>query len=392
MAESSSKRPTPRKPTRRKDAKASKATKKAAVKKPVAKPAAAKKPSIKSVSAKKTATARFEGAQGASSKPQPSIPRPSASSLNPRKALARKKAEKQDQKSVVNQPRERRERYQREKTIKLVVRIVIGVFALAFVALIVYLVLRNSSTFEITKVEFEPTEHVAVEDVENLAHVSAGSTLLNVDTASIEQSLKKNPWVASASFELEFPNTLRVIITEQKVDALVLMSSGTVAWYLGENGAWIEPVMVSAAEGQSVNDAALAIAQSLGCLLITDVPATIEPEAGAAATDSSLKAVQEFRAGFSDKFASKIVCFRAPSDENVSCVLDNGVEVSLGSPDDISQKEKIVESFLEQHQGSVVLINVRIPSSPAFREIDSENVQGGDTISGEQTDAKQSDS
>ena len=386
MAESSSKRPTPRTPTKRKDAKAPKETKKAAVKKSAAKPVATKRTKVSLP--KKTATARTEGGQGATPKSKLSVSRPSASSLNPKKALARKKAEKQDQKSVVNQPRERRERYQRGKTVKLAVRVLIGVFVLAFVGLVAYLALRNSSTFEITKVEFEPTEHVAVEDVENLAHVSAGSTLLNVDTESIEQSLKKNPWVASATFELEFPNTLRVIIQEQQIDALILMSSGTVAWYLGENGSWIEPVTVSAAEGQSVNDAALAMAQDLGCLLITDVPATVAPEAGSQATDSSIEAVQEFRAGFSDEFSSKIVCYRAPSDENISCVLDNGVEVSLGSADDISQKERIVESFLEQHQGSVVLINVRMPSNPSFREIDSENVQGGDLISDEQTDAQ----
>lgn len=383
MAETSKKRPTPRKPTKRKDAKEPKQPKqpklpkqerKAAVKKATARPAATKK----------VATARASG-DGAS-KPKLSIPHPSASALNPKKALERRKAEK-DKKGAVSQPRERRERHQREKTVRLVISIALGIFALLIVGIVAYFALRNSPAFEITKVEFEPTEHVAPEDVENLAQVSAGSTLLNVDTVAIEESLKKNPWVASASFEFEFPNTLRIIIEEQKLDALVLMSSGTVAWYLGEDGAWIEPVMIEAAEGQSVNDAALEIAQKDGCLLITDVPATIEPEAGSVATDASIEAVQKFREEFSDGFASRIVCYRAPSEENVSCVLDSGVEVSLGEPEEISQKEKIVEAFLEQHKGSVVLINVRMPSSPTFREIASENVQGGDESSSEQTDA-----
>lgn len=372
MAESSSKRPTPRKPTKRADAKASKPAKKAAVKKTAAKAAPAKKP-VGGPAAR----------QAGSAKPKLSVPRPSASSLNPKKALARKKEGSKEQKSVAAQPRERRERYQREKTVKFVIRVVIGLFALVLVAVIAYLVLRNSSAFEITKVEFEPTEHVAAEDVQNLARVSAGSTLLNVDTTTIEESIKKNPWVASVSFEREFPNTLRIVIKEQRVDALVLMSSGTVAWYLGENGAWIEPVSVSAAEGQSVNDAALVLAQGLGCLLVTDVPATVSPEAGSAATDAPLEAVQEFRLGFSKEFASKVVCYRAPSAENISCILDNGVEVSLGSAEEISRKEQIVTSFLEQHQGYVTLINVRVPSSPSFREIDSENMQGGDITSGQ---------
>ena len=361
MAETSKKRPTPRKPTKRKDAKEPKQPKQPKLPKQERK-AAVKKATARSAATKKVATARASG-DGAS-KPRLSIPHPSASALDPKKALERRKAEK-DKKGAVSQPRERRERHQREKTVRLVISIALGIFALLIVGIVAYFALRNSPAFEITKVEFEPTEHVAPEDVENLAQVSAGSTLLNVDTVAIEESLKKNPWVASASFEFEFPNTLRIIIEEQKLDALVLMSSGTVAWYLGEDGAWTEPVMIEAAEGQSVNDAALEIAKKDGCLLITDVPATIEPEAGSVATDAS----------------------RAPSEENVSCVLDSGVEVSLGEPEEISQKEKIVEAFLEQHKGSVVFINVRMPSNPTFREIASENVQGGDESSSEQTDA-----
>ena len=63
-----------------------------------------------------------------------------------------------------------------------------------------------------------------------------------------------------------------------------------------------------------------------------------------------------------------------PSTENVSCVLESGVEVSLGSPTDISEKEDIVQGYLEQSDGRVVRINVRVPSSPAYREIcDSQN-------------------
>lgn len=383
MAETSKKRPTPRKPTKRKDAKEPKQPKQPKLPKQERK-AAVKKATTRSAATKKVATARASG-DGAS-KPKLSIPHPSASELNPKNALERRKAEK-DKKGAVSQPRERRERHQREKTVRLVISIALGIFALLIVGIVAYFALRNSPAFEITKVEFEPTEHVAPEDVENLAQVSAGSTLLNVDTVAIEESLKKNPWVASASFEFEFPNTLRIIIEEQNLDALVLMSSGTVAWYLGEDGAWIEPVMIEAAEGQSVNDAALEIAQKNDCLLITDVPATIEPEAGSVATDASIEAVQKFREEFSEGFASRIVCFRAPSEENVSCVLDSGVEVSLGEPDEIPQKEKIVEAFLEQHKGSVVLINVRMPSNPTFREIASENVQGGDEPSSEQTDA-----
>lgn len=277
-------------------------------------------------------------------------------------------------------PREQRARHQRGQVLRIVAIAAAGVLALGLVALIALFVLRDAPVFEITSVEVEPTQHVTVDDVSSLVQVPAGSTLLNVDTAALEESIKREPWVGSVSFERVFPNTLRITITEQEPDMLVVMSSGSVGWYLGTAGTWIEPVRIEAAEGQSTDDAALALAQSEGCLLVTDVPATVDPEAGSPATDEVLDAIAQFREGFSSDFSAQIVRFSAPSADSVSCTLESGVEVSLGSPTDIAEKEAIVSGCLEQNQGSLVSINVRVVSSPAYRVIDSENAQQGDGV------------
>lgn len=263
------------------------------------------------------------------------------------------------------------------KLIAIVLAVVVGVALIGVVALFV---LRNTSVFEITSIAFEPTEHVSAEDVQSLAALPEGATLLNVDTDALEEQLKKDPWVASASFSREFPGTLRVTIEEQVPEALVLMSSQTVAWYLSEAGTWIEPVLIETSGDESSSDAALEIAAAQGCFLVIDVPSTVDPAAGSAATDEVLEAVMTFQDTFSEEFASQIACYSAPSAENVSCVLDSGVEVSLGSATDISEKEEIVTSYLEQNEGALVRINVRVPSSPAYREISSSNVQAGDGV------------
>lgn len=276
--------------------------------------------------------------------------------------------------------RERRERHQRGQLLRTAALVAGGVVALALVGVLVLLVLRATPLFQITFVEIEPSEHVSVDDVASLVQVPEGATLLNVDTASIEESIKKDPWVGSVSFERIFPDTLKIHITDQSPDMLVVMSSGTVGWYLGTEGTWIEPTRIQVAEGQSVADAALAIAESEGCLLVTDVPATVNPEASALATDEVLEAVREFRDGFSDDFAAHIVRFSAPSTDNISCTLDNGVEVSLGSPTDIADKEAVISELLSQHEGTILSINVRVVSNPAFREIASDSVQQGTGI------------
>lgn len=275
--------------------------------------------------------------------------------------------------------RQARERHQRGQAARLVALVAGAALALALVGVVAFLALRSSPVFEITSVEVEPTAHLSAEDISSLVQVPSGSTLLDVDTSAIEASLRKNPWVGSVSFERSFPNTLRIVITEQSADMLVVMSSGSVAWYLGDAGVWIEPTKIEAAEGQSTDDAALALARSEGCLLVTGVPSTVDPVAGSEATDEVLDAVRSFREGFSEDFASKVVCYVAPSDDDVSCILESGVEVSLGSATDISTKEAVVESVLAEHP-STWYLNVRVPSNYTLRDVKSDNVQSGSGV------------
>ncbi|HIY51268.1 MAG TPA: FtsQ-type POTRA domain-containing protein [Candidatus Olsenella avicola] len=276
---------------------------------------------------------------------------------------------------------ERRQRYQRGQILR-VAGIVAGVLvAVALALAVAFFALRNSSVFSVESVQVEPTEHVTEADLQNLVSVPVGSTLLNLDEQAIKEGLLKDPWVADVTFERIFPHTLKINVIEQNIDALVVMNAGSVAWYLGDAGVWIQPTSVEPAEGQSVNDAALRTALDNECLLITDVPASVSPVAGSKATDGVLEAVQKFRDGFSDSFADQVACYSAPAEDSIACTLYNGVEVLLGSPTDISAKEQIVtETLAEMPEGSVTYINVRVVSSPAVRPVSSDNVEAGSGV------------
>ncbi len=278
--------------------------------------------------------------------------------------------------------KERRERHQRAQSMKVVMGVIAGVFALGLAALLALVLLRDSSVFSIDQVTADPTAHVTADDIQKLLKVDAGSTLLNLDEEKVEAGLKKNPWVASVSFEKEFPHTLKVVINEQVPDTLVVMTSGSIAWYMGQNGCWIEPCKISVADGESVNDAALAVAQANNVTLITGVPASVSPEAGAYATDSMLATVKEFREGFSSSFASQIVSYDAPSSDAISCVLSSGVEVSLGSATNINYKEQVAASLIAKYPNQLTYINVRTPSNTTVRKISSSDVTAGTAASG----------
>ena len=51
--------------------------------------------------------------------------------------------------------------------------------------------------------------------------------------------------------------------------------------------------------------------------------------------------------------------------------------MSLGSATDIASKETAVRSILDKYPHRVTYINVRVPSNPSYRAIDSEDVTGG---------------
>lgn len=273
--------------------------------------------------------------------------------------------------------RERREQHQQADRVKLIGGAVVAVCAVGLAVLIAFFVLRDSAIFSVDNVVVEGTTHVSESDVRNLLTLEDGTTLLNIDKDLINDQLKRDPWVASVEVERQFPHTVKLTVVEQQVDMLVVMNSGSIGWYLGSSGSWIEPTKIEASEGQSVNDAALAKARAEGVVLVTGVPATVNPASAQPATDDVLTAVKAFREGFSSEFAAQVVSYDASSTDTISCVLESGVQISLGSATSISYKEQVASALLEKYPGQITYINVRKPASASVRKVGSVDVTQG---------------
>lgn len=243
-------------------------------------------------------------------------------------------------------------------------------------------VASHTSAFTIETVETDATEHLSSDVIQRLAGVGDGATLLNIDEDQVTKNLQRNPWVGSVRYVREFPGTLRIEVTERTVAAVVVMSSGTTAWCLGDNAVWIQPLSIDQGDYGSIKDAALAQAQSMGTLLITDVPASVSPVAGYASTDEPILAVESYRSQFSSELNDQIVSYSAKSSDSISCTLSSGVEVSLGAPNNVASKEEVILSVLQQYSGKVTYINVRVPTKPSYRTIDSDTVQQGTGTTG----------
>ena len=274
-------------------------------------------------------------------------------------------------------PRVQREYKRRLPSAKTLMRVMLVVITLVAALAIALAVLSNTSAFPITGIEAEATEHISAEDIATLAGVPEGTTMLNYDTAVITENLRRNPWVADVKVNRSYPDKLRITVVERKVGSLVMMSSSSVIWCLGDDNVWIEPLKVTPEGDQTLGKVALSKAQELGALLITDVPSSVEPKAGEVASDEVFTALATFKRELSEGFWSQIVTISAPSQETISCILKSGVEVSLGAATSVSTKEQVVTSLLEKYPNRITYINVRVASSPSYRLLDTESVQEG---------------
>ena len=260
--------------------------------------------------------------------------------------------------------------------------VVAGVLALAIAAIVVV----NSPLFAATDIQVNGSEHVSQEVASQLVDVAPGTTLFNVDRDKLLKGLQANPWVMDVKIERTYPHGLTITPVERTVKAIAYISTDDIAWAIGEDGAWIAPLSLSItvdADGNEIQsaedgslpegaqqlsgiDAALAIAKRDGALLLTDVPADIEPKAGEPVDSEVVNAGLTYAREFSSDFIAQVKDLSISSVEAISANLTNGVEVSLGSPEDIKEKERVVTKLLSQETG-VTYINVREPGAYTFR-------------------------
>lgn len=256
-------------------------------------------------------------------------------------------------------------------------KILLGFLAIAVIGGLLFVLLMHLPIFRIESLDAPKTSHMTSEVIAKLANIPAGTTLLNASVDTIANNIKRNPWAEDVRITRVFPNKLRIEVKERTPAALVLMNSGDIAWYIGQDGTWIEPYKIAASKEQSAYDIALAQATKLGCLFVWQVPASVNPQAATTTTDPSVLEVLRYVKGFSKEFSKTVVSYAAASSESVSCVLSNGIEVSLGAAHDIATKEATIKQLIEQHPNQITFINVRVASRPSYRKVGAESVDPG---------------
>ncbi len=254
---------------------------------------------------------------------------------------------------------------------RLPIVVIVGVILVAVLG-IAGVVLANSGVFTVRQVTVSGVSHITAEEMTELAAVPEGTTLLNVDANGITSRLTSNPWVQSASVDRAFPDTLNLNVTERTISAVVSVTvdeSNTVErWALASDGMWLTELPdQNSAEGQALP--ASVYEDAANALEITDIPYGSSPEAGKYCNNANVENALSIIDGMTTELANQIKSVSAASSNSTTLTLDNGVEIAFGDSQDIRDKERVCLELLQEHEGKISYINVRVVNKPVWRSL-----------------------
>lgn len=251
----------------------------------------------------------------------------------------------------------------------VVSRVLVGIIIVAMLGLSGVL-LAMTPLFPVKAVAVEGASTLSEEEVTQMAAVPEGSTLLRVSTAEIEDRLEGSPFVKTAKVSRELPGTLKVDITEDEIAAIVEIKSTetgrTERWAIDSDGVWI--VQIPDEGSEEAANIPTSVYERLGDYrTIVDVPVGPAPVAGTECTDAPVLNALQIINGLSTELKDKVATVSATDNHNTILVLEDGVEISFGDSSDIRTKERICLKLLEENEGWIASINVRVVDRPTWR-------------------------
>lgn len=240
------------------------------------------------------------------------------------------------------------------------IAVLAGVFAGAF----------WSNLFAVRQVTVSGVEHLTASEMAQLANVPSDTTLLRVDTATIESNIMRDAWVENVHVQRVFPNTLNLAVTERTIGATVEIGvddgKSTETWALSTDGIWLCRIPDKDSEAaQNISPKIYEDAENV--FVITDVTYGVKPEVGKVCTDESVKNALDVVTSLSTDLKDQVKQVSATSTENTTLTLDSNVEIAFGAASDVRDKERVIKQILADHPGEVSYINVRVVKSPTWR-------------------------
>ena len=218
-------------------------------------------------------------------------------------------------------------------------------FAILVVALGGYWVARETSVFAVRDIEVRGAPPEITREVRRVARSAVGASLLNVDAAAIEGSVRALPSVAAASVDRAFPHTL--VIRVAPVWPVGVARRGQDAWLVSGSNRVIRKIDPRAEPG----------------LPRLWVPRKTPVELGRA-LPSSYEPVTRVFAGLREVGIPGRVKAVRSTPTGIVVVLHSGVEITLGAPTDVLVKLAVAARVVPLLDDGMTYLDVSVPERP----------------------------
>lgn len=232
---------------------------------------------------------------------------------------------------------------------------VLGVVVAVLLAAAGIIALYRSPVFSVEKVVVVGNAHLSAEEIRELARVPGGATLLRFPAADVTERVEASPWISSVSVTRDFPDTMRIAVSEYVPAAVV--DAGADSLWLVDRDAWV--IAPQTPETTST------------LVTIRDLEA-FEPVEGERSTSEALRNALRVWEGLSEDLKGRTRMISAPSVDKTALMTTDDITIFIGSSEDIARKDLVARRILQEQAGKVVSINVRTVDRPTWRGVDTQ--------------------
>jgi cell division protein FtsQ len=247
--------------------------------------------------------------------------------------------------------RDRRRRSIMRRRVAAGVLVVVAVFAVVWGVVTVW----SAPLLPVKVVQVTGASRLTTESVLASAAIPTNATLLKLPKSQIVSRLTANPWIAGVSLTRTLPGTVKISIVERAPVAIV-DAGGAEIWLVSADGHWL-------ARRSAEDTSALPT--------IRDAPGAV-PIAGKVSDSKELVNALAVVAGLSPELRGRVRTVTAPTVDKTALMLDDSIQVFVGSADAIGKKDQLIRQILAKEK-KLVYINVRVVERPTWRGLDAAN-------------------
>lgn len=174
---------------------------------------------------------------------------------------------------------------------------------------------------------------------------------------------------------MQFPHTLVINVTERDITAIVEVPTTSNSanksvreWAISADHMWLMPIPdINSEAAKTINQQIYIDVE--GVMHIVEVSPSVQPEIGSYCTDDTVNCAIDVVAAMTTELKSQVKYVKASDASSTNLFLNNGVEIAVGTSENLREKERVCLELLDKYAGKISYINVRNVSNPTWRTI-----------------------